>query len=247
MKVTLRIWRQKNTESQGRMESYELDGISDHMSFLEMLDLLNEQLTIEGQEPVAFDSDCREGICGQCGVVINGVAHGRGETDYETTTCQLHMREFADGDIIDIEPWQADPFPVIKDLVVDRGAFDRIIQAGGYVSAPTGTAPDAHAVPVPTTVTVTGTGGETATAGHLVVRAGAFSRSTVVLHFRGSATLVENVEVVVGDGAAVDPDDLMAWVAERVSPHKRIRQVRFIDAVPKSASGKILRKDLPVG
>ena len=149
MKVTLRVWRQKNSNTPGRMESYELEGVDSDMSFLEMLDLLNEQLTLAGQEPVAFDSDCREGICGQCGVVINGVAHGRGETDYEMTTCQLHMREFADGDIIDIEPWQADPFPVIKDLVVDRGAFDRIIQAGGYVSAPTGTAPDAHAVPVP--------------------------------------------------------------------------------------------------
>ncbi|OYO22168.1 succinate dehydrogenase [Enemella dayhoffiae] len=148
MKVTLRIWRQKNNESRGRMESYDLDGVSDHMSFLEMLDLLNEQLTLEGREPVAFDSDCREGICGACGVVINGVAHGRGETTYQTTTCQLHMREFTDGSTITVEPWKAEGFPVLKDLVVDRSAFDRIIQAGGYISAPTGTAPDAHVAPV---------------------------------------------------------------------------------------------------
>ncbi|OYO09654.1 succinate dehydrogenase [Enemella evansiae] len=148
MKVTLRIWRQKNTESQGRMVPYEVDGVSDHMSFLEMLDLLNEQLTVAGEEPVAFDSDCREGVCGMCGVVINGVAHGRGQTTYQTTTCQLHMREFSDGDTITVEPWKAEPFPVLKDLVVDRSSFDRIIQAGGYISAPTGTAPDAHAVPV---------------------------------------------------------------------------------------------------
>lgn len=148
MKVTLQIWRQKNTESKGRMVPYEVDGVSDHMSFLEMLDLLNEQLTVKGEEPVAFDSDCREGICGMCGVVINGVAHGRGQTTYQTTTCQLHMREFKDGDTITVEPWKAEPFPVLKDLVVDRSAFDRIIQAGGYISAPTGTAPDAHAVPV---------------------------------------------------------------------------------------------------
>ncbi|OYO05704.1 succinate dehydrogenase/fumarate reductase iron-sulfur subunit [Enemella evansiae] len=148
MKVTLQIWRQKNTESKGRMVPYEVDGVSDHMSFLEMLDLLNEQLTVAGEEPVAFDSDCREGICGMCGVVINGVAHGRGQTTYQTTTCQLHMREFSDGDTITVEPWKAEPFPVLKDLVVDRSSFDRIIQAGGYISAPTGTAPDAHAVPV---------------------------------------------------------------------------------------------------
>lgn len=149
MKLTLRIWRQPNSKSQGRMEQYVLEGVHDHMSFLEMLDLLNEKLTNEGKEPVAFDSDCREGICGMCGLVINGVPHGRGETTYATTTCQLHMREFKDGDVIDIEPWQADPFPVLRDLVVDRSAFDRIIQAGGYISTPTGAAPDAHAVPVP--------------------------------------------------------------------------------------------------
>jgi len=127
------------------MVSYQLNGVSGHMSFLEMLDVLNEGLTERGEDPVAFDSDCREGICGQCGLVINGVAHG----PEQTTTCQLHMRSFSDGDVIDIEPWRAAAFPVIKDLVVDRGAFDRIIQAGGYISAPTGTAPDAHAMPVP--------------------------------------------------------------------------------------------------
>lgn len=148
MKLTLRIWRQKNTESEGRMVDYTLDGVDSHMSFLEMLDLLNEQLTLEGKEPVAFDSDCREGICGMCGLVINGAAHGRGQTTYQTTTCQLHMREFSDGDTITVEPWKAKGFPVLKDLVVDRTAFDRIIQAGGFISAPTGTAPDAHATPV---------------------------------------------------------------------------------------------------
>lgn len=148
MKLTLRIWRQKNTESVGKMVDYQIDGVSDDMSFLEMLDMLNEQLTVEGKEPVAFDSDCREGICGMCGVVINGAAHGRGQTTYQTTTCQLHMREFRDGDTITIEPWKAEGFPVLKDLVVDRTALDRIIQAGGYISAPTGTAPDAHATPV---------------------------------------------------------------------------------------------------
>lgn len=148
MRVTLKIWRQKNTETQGRMEEYALDGVSDHMSFLEMLDLLNEQLTTEGKDPVAFDSDCREGICGTCGVVINGVAHGRGQTTYQTTTCQLHMREFSDGDTITVEPWKAEGFPILRDLVVDRSAFDRIIQAGGYISAPTGSAVDANSLPV---------------------------------------------------------------------------------------------------
>lgn len=148
MKLTLNIWRQKNAEAHGRMVTYQLEGVDDHMSFLEMLDMLNEQLTAEGEDPVAFDSDCREGICGMCGLVINGVPHGRGETTYQTTTCQLHMREFNDGDTITIEPWKAEPFPVLKDLIVDRTAFDRIIQAGGFISAPTGTAPDAHAAPV---------------------------------------------------------------------------------------------------
>lgn len=149
MNVTLRIWRQDDAQSKGKLVDYQLQGISDHMSFLEMLDVLNEQLTAAGEEPVAFDHDCREGICGMCGVVINGIAHGRGQTTYQTTTCQLHMREFRDGDVIEVEPWRATGFPIIKDLVVDRTAFDRIIQAGGYISAPTGTAPDAHATPVP--------------------------------------------------------------------------------------------------
>lgn len=151
MKITVRVWRQKNAESKGQMVPYELDGISEHMSFLEMLDVLNEKLTLEGEDPVAFDSDCREGICGMCGVVINGIAHGQEMTDIATTTCQLHMRSFKDGDVIDVEPWKADSFPVIKDLVVDRGAFDRIIQAGGYISAPTGSAPEANNLPVPKT------------------------------------------------------------------------------------------------
>jgi succinate dehydrogenase / fumarate reductase iron-sulfur subunit len=126
------------------MAVYHIDDVSEHMSFLEMLDVLNERLTLKGDDPIAFDSDCREGICGMCGLVINGVAHGPGQT----TTCQLHMRSFKDGDVIDVEPWRAEPFPVIKDLVVDRGAFDRIIQAGGYISAPTGTAPMRTLTPV---------------------------------------------------------------------------------------------------
>ncbi|MEV7228752.1 MULTISPECIES: succinate dehydrogenase/fumarate reductase iron-sulfur subunit [Polymorphospora] len=146
MKLTLRIWRQNGPEDKGRMVSYQLDDVSPDMSFLEMLDVLNERLTLDGEEPVAFDHDCREGICGMCGMVINGVAHG---PERATTTCQLHMRHFKDGDTIDIEPWRARAFPVVKDLVVDRSAFDSIIQAGGYVSAPTGSAPDAHATPVP--------------------------------------------------------------------------------------------------
>lgn len=127
------------------MVSYPVDDVTEDMSFLEMLDVLNERLTLEDEDPIAFDSDCREGICGMCGVVINGEAHG----PVQTTTCQLYMRSFSDGEVIDVEPWRARGFPIIKDLVVDRSAFDRIIQAGGYISAPTGTAPDAHANPVP--------------------------------------------------------------------------------------------------
>jgi len=143
--ITLRVWRQKSRDDEGRMVTYQVEDVNEDMSFLEMLDVLNEKLTLQGEEPIAFDHDCREGICGACGVVINGVAHG----PEVTTTCQLHMRSFSDGDVIDVEPWRAKAFPVIKDLVVDRSAFDRIIQAGGYISAPTGTAPDAHATPVP--------------------------------------------------------------------------------------------------
>jgi len=143
--ITLRVWRQANAQSEGRMVTYQVRDVSEDMSFLEMLDLLNEDLTIKGEEPVAFDHDCREGICGTCGVVINGTAHGRGNSPVATTTCQLHMRSFSDGAVIDVEPWRAGSFPVIKDLVVNRSAFDRIIQAGGYVSVNTGSAPDAHA------------------------------------------------------------------------------------------------------
>lgn len=145
MKLTLRIWRQPSTDAVGSMVTYEVTGISPDMSFLEMLDHLNEELILRGDEPVAFDHDCREGICGACGMVINGQAHG----PERTTTCQLHMRHFQDGDVVDVEPWRAGAFPVVKDLVVDRSAFDRIIGAGGYVSVPTGSAPDAHATPVP--------------------------------------------------------------------------------------------------
>ncbi|MEU6860050.1 succinate dehydrogenase/fumarate reductase iron-sulfur subunit [Glycomyces sp. NPDC046736] len=146
MKLSLRIWRQPDADTKGRMVSYEIDEISEDASFLEMLDMLNERLISDGADPVAFDHDCREGICGACSLVIDGQAHG---PQAATTTCQLHMRKFKDGDTIDVEPWRAGAFPVVKDLVVDRSAFDRIIQAGGYISAPTGTAPDAHAVPIP--------------------------------------------------------------------------------------------------
>jgi succinate dehydrogenase / fumarate reductase iron-sulfur subunit len=145
MKLKLRIWRQKNSADRGGMVSYDVDGISPDMSFLEMLDTLNENLTLAGEDPVAFDHDCREGICGACSLMIDGQAHG----PVQTTTCQLQMRSFSDGDEIVIEPWRARAFPVIKDLIVDRTAFDRIIGAGGYITAPTGAAPDAHATPVP--------------------------------------------------------------------------------------------------
>ncbi|MDK7122701.1 succinate dehydrogenase/fumarate reductase iron-sulfur subunit [Pauljensenia sp. UMB6358] len=145
MNLTLKIWRQDGPEDRGAMHEYQVKGISEESSFLEMLDVLNEELFARGEEPIAFDSDCREGICGQCGIVVNGIAHG----PEVTTTCQLHMRTFHDGDTITIEPWRAEAFPVIKDLVVNRSALDRIIQAGGYISVNTGAAPDAHATPVP--------------------------------------------------------------------------------------------------
>ncbi len=145
MKLTLKIWRQAGPGDKGGLVDYQVDDISPDMSFLEMLDVLNERLNAKGEEPVAFDSDCREGICGMCGLMISGDAHG----PEKTTTCQLHMRSFSDGETVTIEPWRADAFPVIRDLVVDRGAFDRIIQAGGYISVNTGAAPEAHAVPVP--------------------------------------------------------------------------------------------------
>jgi succinate dehydrogenase / fumarate reductase iron-sulfur subunit len=145
VKVTLKIWRQPDAASKGAMHTYELDGVSEDMSFLEMLDVLNEELNGKGEDPVAFDSDCREGICGMCGLMINGEAHG----PEVTTTCQLHMRSFNDGDEITIEPWRAAAFPVIRDLVVDRTAFDRVIAAGGFVGVGTGSAPDGNAIPVP--------------------------------------------------------------------------------------------------
>ena len=145
MNLKLRIWRQKNSEDRGGMVSYKVEEISPDMSFLEMLDTLNEKLTLNGDDPVAFDHDCREGICGACSLMIDGEAHG----PVQTTTCQLQMRSFSDGDEIVIEPWRARAFPVIKDLIVDRGALDRIIGAGGYITSPTGAAPDAHATPVP--------------------------------------------------------------------------------------------------
>lgn len=145
MKITLKVWRQANAETEGRMATYVVDDITPDMSFLEMLDVLNEQLILAGEEPVAFDSDCREGICGTCGLMVNGDAHG----PEITTTCQLHMRSFTDGETITVEPWRATAFPVLKDLVVDRSALDRIVQSGGYVSVNTGAAPDAHSVLVP--------------------------------------------------------------------------------------------------
>jgi succinate dehydrogenase iron-sulfur subunit len=146
LNLTLQVWRQKNAASPGAMATYEATGISTDMSFLEMLDVVNEGLIARGEEPIAFDNDCREGICGTCGFMINGVAHG---PEPGTTVCQLHMRHFRDGETITIEPWRARAFPVIKDLVVDRGAFDRIIQSGGYITAPTGGAQDANAILVP--------------------------------------------------------------------------------------------------
>ena len=146
MKVTLHVWRQPNPSSPGRMVRYEAPDISPDMSFLEMLDEVNERLQSTGEEPIAFDHDCREGICGSCGLMINGAAHGPMKG---TAACQLHMRSFRDGDTIRVEPWRARAFPVIKDLCVDRGALDRIIQAGGYVSVRTGAAPDGNAIPVP--------------------------------------------------------------------------------------------------
>jgi succinate dehydrogenase / fumarate reductase iron-sulfur subunit len=145
MNLTLYVWRQKNAKDRGHMERHEATGISDHMSFLEMLDVVNEGLIAKGQEPIAFDHDCREGICGSCGVMINGVAHG---PERGTTVCQLHMRHFKDGDVLYIEPWRARAFPVIKDLIVDRSALDRIIAAGGYISVPAGSAPEANSIPI---------------------------------------------------------------------------------------------------
>ncbi|MBM2615226.1 succinate dehydrogenase/fumarate reductase iron-sulfur subunit [Actinoplanes sp. LDG1-06] len=146
MDIQVRVWRQSGPTDKGRMVTYDVKDISPDASFLEMLDVLNEKLILDGDDPIAFDHDCREGICGACSMVIDGTAHG---PEKATTTCQLHMRHFKQGDTIDVEPWRAAAFPVIKDLVVDRTAFDTIIQAGGYITAPTGAAPEAHATPVP--------------------------------------------------------------------------------------------------
>lgn len=146
MDLTLHVWRQDGPDAAGRMVAYEAKEISPDMSFLEMLDVVNERLIEKGEEPIIFDHDCREGICGACGMMINGNAHG---PQKGTTACQLHMRTFSDGDVIHIEPWRSAAFPVLKDLMVDRGAFDRIIQSGGYVSVNTGSAPDANEIPVP--------------------------------------------------------------------------------------------------
>lgn len=144
--ITLKVWRQAGLRDKGHFETIPVPNVETHMSFLEMLDVVNEQLTLEGKDPIAFDNDCREGICGTCGCVVDGVAHGPQKA---TTLCQLHMRKFADGDVIAVEPWRARAFKVVKDLIVDRSPFDKIIQAGGYVSVNTGSAPDANAVPVP--------------------------------------------------------------------------------------------------
>ena len=146
MNLTLKIWRQKDAKSQGKFEEYKVQNISPDSSFLEMLDILNNDLIMSGKEPIAFDHDCREGICGMCSLHINGHAHG---PDSEITTCQLHMRKFKDGDTITIEPWRSAAFPVIKDLVVDRSAYDKILQAGGFISVNTGGVPDANAIPIP--------------------------------------------------------------------------------------------------
>ena len=146
MKFDLLIWRQPNPNQPGKMVKYRADDVSSDTSFLEMLDVVNEGLTHKGEEPIAFDSDCREGICGSCGLVINGRAHG---PDHGTATCQLHMRRFKDGEEITVEPWRARAFPIIKDLIVDRSAFDRIVAAGGYISVNTGSAPEANSILVP--------------------------------------------------------------------------------------------------
>jgi succinate dehydrogenase / fumarate reductase iron-sulfur subunit len=145
LNLTLKIWRQKNKDTKGNFETYPISGISTDMSFLEMVDVLNEKLIHENKEPVAFDHDCREGLCGMCSMYINGQAHGPWQ---QNTTCQLHMRAFKDGDTIVVEPWRSTAFPVVKDLVVNRSAFDRIIQAGGYISVNTGNAVDANAIPI---------------------------------------------------------------------------------------------------
>ena len=145
MKLNLKIWRQNNNASKGQFVEYHLDNVPKEASFLEMLDILNEQLVLKGDDPVTFDHDCREGICGACGLYINGHPHGKFKN---TTTCQLHMRKFNDGDTITVEPWRSEAFPIIKDLMVDRSSLDKLIQAGGYISVHTGGVPDANAIPV---------------------------------------------------------------------------------------------------
>ncbi len=145
LNLKLKIWRQSSPNDKGAFVSYDVSGLNTHMSFLEMLDVLNEKLVVTGDDPVAFDHDCREGICGMCSMVINGKPHG---PQKGTTTCQLHMRYFKDGDTVTIEPWRAKPFPVLKDLIVDRSSFDRIIQSGGYISVNTGSAPDGNSLPI---------------------------------------------------------------------------------------------------
>lgn len=146
MNLTLKVWRQRNPNDSGRLVTYEAKNVSTHMSFLEMIDVVNTDLVKKGEDPIAFDHDCREGICGSCGLMINGRAHGPGRA---IATCQLHMRTFKDGDVITIEPWRSNAFPIIKDLVVDRTSLERIMQAGGYTSAKTGGVPDGNAVLVP--------------------------------------------------------------------------------------------------
>ncbi len=146
MNLTLHVWRQKSAQAPGRMTRYDAVDVSEHMSFLEMLDVVNEGLIAKGEEPIAFDHDCREGICGSCGFMVNGIAHG---PQPGTTVCQLHMRHFKNGDVLYLEPWRARAFPVVRDLVVDRGAFDRIIAAGGFISVSAGSAIDGNAIPVP--------------------------------------------------------------------------------------------------
>jgi succinate dehydrogenase / fumarate reductase iron-sulfur subunit len=145
MKITLRVWRQKDAKSGGRFVTYDVPDVNEEMSFLEMLDVVNERLLEKGEEPIAFDHDCREGICGTCGVVVNGRAHGPRS---RTTACQLHMRSFHDGEVLTVEPWRADAFPILKDLVTDRSAFDRIVAAGGFITAPIGSAPDGNDIPI---------------------------------------------------------------------------------------------------
>ena len=200
MTIHLKIWRQDGPEEPGQLVAYTVAEANEHMSFLELLDVLNEQLVKEGEEPVEFDNDCREGICGSCGLMVGGVAHG---PQSKTAVCQLHMRHFKDGDTIVVEPWRARAFPIIKDLVVDRSAFDRIIAVGGYVSVTTGGAPDANALPISKAETQANLGQDLAK--EEARRANkATRRATIVLSFLIDALRTNNVATMTGPHASIE-------------------------------------------